>query len=189
MHPESEMRRSGWRPSSSQQKGRRKIWVTWKPESFCDDFSGLLLVIKCVSTTEQARALDSTRIALKLDRASGIKTDKTSRHGKHFPNRLKYSGAAIWLIGAFRVLRFVAKEAETTIFSQSCICGGQSVMMKKPNMYIMVPVYNMRPTARICSQRRDTFAPGGAKEMNIKDVRGSFDADVVFIKLWIFCSW
>lgn len=29
-----------------------------------------------------------------------IKTDKPSRHGKHFPNRLKYSKSAIWLIGA-----------------------------------------------------------------------------------------
>lgn len=66
--------------------------------------------MKCFSTAEQARALDSTRIVLKLDQACRIKTDKTSRHGKHFPNRLKYSGAAIWLIGAFRVLWFVARR-------------------------------------------------------------------------------
>lgn len=80
------------------------------------------------------------------------------------------------------------EEAETTIFSQRCICRGQSVVMKKPNMYIMVPVYNMQPTARICSQRRDTFAPRGAKKMNINEVDDSFGADFIFTKLRIFYS-
>lgn len=49
---------------------------------------------------------DSTQIGQSL----WDKTDKTSRHCKHFPNRLKYSEAASWLIGAFRVLWFTARR-------------------------------------------------------------------------------
>ncbi len=92
----------------------------------------MILVAWCWRMPRQPMSSSSysTFIVLKLDWACRIKLTKLAGTANIFANRLKYSEAAIWLMGAFRVLRFCSEEAETTIFSSCCICRGQSVMMK-----------------------------------------------------------
>lgn len=68
---------------------KRNIWVTEKLNSFVIWF----LHPPCFYCTQDIPSLR-------------IKTDKTSRHSKHFPNRLKYSKSAIWLIGASEYYEF-----------------------------------------------------------------------------------
>lgn len=78
----------GWSTHSSSQRGKetfgsQKNWV-------------VLLFDFCTSAPPPAPCFYCTQDIPSLR----IKTDKTSRHGKHFPNRQKYSKSAIWLIGA-----------------------------------------------------------------------------------------
>lgn len=87
MHSESEIMWMIYPQQFTERK--RNIWVTEKLSSFV-----IWFLHQCAPPPAPCFYCTQDIPSLR------IKTDKTSRHGKHFPNRQKYSKSAIWLIGA-----------------------------------------------------------------------------------------